>query len=118
MSFAIVYNTHPPAHAAGYIGLVSIYLPGLRQEVLAKFGDGVLVGHTCDVIADNALCLFPFIEHCEKFVWKELDMILVELKELPDHCLSLHFLTLGNWIRVYMIKHKMAQLKHGFLNIC
>ena len=118
MSFAIVYNTHPPSHAAGYIGLVSIYLPGLRQEVFAEFGDGILVGHTCDVIADHTLRLFPFIKHGEVFFRQKLDVVFVESEELPDHCLSLHFLTLGNWIRVYMIEHKMAQLKHGFLNIC
>ena len=59
MSFAIVYNTHQPSHAAGYIGLVSIHLPGLRQEVFAEFGDGVLVGHTRNVIADHALPSFP-----------------------------------------------------------
>ena len=78
MSFAIVYNTHQPSHAAGYIGLVSVYLPGLRQEVFAEFGDGVLVGHTCDVIADHTLRLFPFIKHSEVFFWQELDVIFVE----------------------------------------
>ena len=118
MSFAIVYNTHQPSHAAGYIGLVSIHLPGLRQEVFAEFGDGILVGHTCDVIADHTLRLFPFIKHGEVFFRQKLNVVFVESKELPDHCLSLHFLTLGNWICVYMIEHKMAQLKHGFLNIC
>ena len=82
MSFAIVYNTHPPAHAAGYIGLISIYLPGLRQEVFAEFGDGILVGHTCDVIADHALRLFPFIKHGEVFFRQKLDVVFVESEEL------------------------------------
>ena len=75
MSFAIVYNTHQPSHAAGYIGLVSIHLPGLRQEVFAEFGDGVLVGHTRNVIADHALRLFPFIKHGEVFFWQKLNAL-------------------------------------------
>ena len=79
MSFAIVY-IHQPSHAAGYIGLVSVYLPGLRQEVFAEFGDGVLVGHTCDVIADHTLRLFPFIKHGEVFFRQKLNVVFVESK--------------------------------------
>ena len=111
-------QTLTPNAACPPFVLVSVYLPGLRQEVFAEFGDGILVGHTRNVIADHALRLFPFIKHGEVFFRQKLNVVFVESKELPDHCLSLHFLTLGNWICVYMIEHKMAQLKHGFLNIC
>ena len=57
--------------------LVSVYLPGLRQEVFAEFGDGILVGHTRNVIADHALRLFPFIKHGEVFFRQKLNVVFV-----------------------------------------